>query len=171
MYSFIIYYLIHLPAYVIRILQPGWIKFKYGVIILKFQGQFSPRWWHNFWIEEFSQIIGYPLEWRIGTAYNIQWFLTFLENYPFSYIWKPNYPQNCIKISQKIFQKFCQIICHKYLSKNLSKNMSKKLPKSLSKNLFKNVSKKSYTKICQKDLSKFMNLQKFYFLWIRAAAA
>ena len=56
----------------------------------------------------------------------VQWFLTFLANYPFWCNWKPNYP--------------------KKLSKNLSKNISK--------NLSKNYVKKSVKKIFRKDVKK-----------------
>ena len=61
-----------------------------------------------------------------------QWFLTFLANYPFWWVWKPNYPQNCQKIcpknpkklSKNYVKKFVIKICQKIYQKNLSKKSS-----------------------------------------------
>ena len=36
-----------------------------------------------------------------SSSVQIQWFLTFLTNYPFWWVWKPNYSQNCQKICLK----------------------------------------------------------------------
>ena len=46
-------------------------------------------------------------------SYENSTFLFFLANYPFWYIWKPNYPQNCRKISQKALKNSVKKIYHK----------------------------------------------------------
>ena len=128
---------------------------------------------YTFQVNCFKKVLLYSNESIITTVWPVvihtcdyQWFLTFLENYPFWCIWKPNYPQNCRKICpknlskdiSKKLSKICPKICQKNLSKNLSKICSKtlsvKFVQKICQKIFQNICHKIFLQICPKNLSK-----------------
>ena len=72
---------------------------------------------------------GQQFIYRFSLKFLEQWFLTFLANYPFWWVWKPNYPQTVKKSVQKI--------CQKSVKKSLKICPKKSVEKSVKKSFKK----------------------------------